>query len=484
VKILVAEDSRTQAALMKMHLQRLGHTVVIADNGIEAIKKAYQEAPDLIVSDVVMPRLNGYQVCRLLRDDQKTARIPVVLLTSLDQRQDRFWGEKSGADRFITKGGDIGRLVEEIQAFALERGAAAGSAAAGGGEPGSADLDEEVMERVIHLLDRNLFESTVATEIQNLVNNLDDFRTTILGVLEILRKVIDFHVGAVHLGGDESQTLFLLANKPVDQAFLDLLREQLLRETRDSAHLGPEDVEVVDPLDLLGRPGPHPEVPQSVLVARLSTKGRPSGAIALAAAEPNAYPDRVEKTFEMIARQANIVIDYARLYERTKQLSITDGLTKLYNHRFFQDALKRESARSVRHKTALSLALLDIDHFKRFNDTYGHQQGDVVLQEIARVLRGQVRSLDVVARYGGEEFAIIMPDAAAEVAGGIAERLRAAVAAHEVPGPAGPLGVTISLGVATVPHPEITSPAGLIAAADRALYRAKELGRNRVAAAV
>ncbi len=129
----------------------------------------------------------------------------------------------------------------------------------------------------------------------------------------------------------------------------------------------------------------------------------------------------------MIARHANIVIDYARLYESTKRLSITDGLTKLYNHRFFQDALRREFTRSQRQKTPLSLALLDIDHFKNFNDTYGHQQGDIVLQELARTLRVQVRSLDVVARYGGEEFAVIMPDASLEVALRVAERLRAAV---------------------------------------------------------
>ena len=183
----------------------------------------------------------------------------------------------------------------------------------------------------------------------------------------------------------------------------------------------------------------------------------------------------------MIARHANIVIDYARLYESTKRLSITDGLTKLYNHRFFQDSLKREFARCQRHQSPLSLALLDIDHFKKFNDTYGHQQGDIVLQELARTLRGQVRNLDVVARYGGEEFAVIMPDASLEVALSVAERMRAAVEHLPVEGPTGPLRVTMSLGVAAVPHAEIAVPSGLIAAADRALYRAKELGRNRIA---
>jgi len=481
VKILVAEDSLTQATLMKLSLQRMGYEVILARDGIEAIKKAWQECPDLVVSDVVMPRLNGYQVCRLLRDDQATARIPVILLTSLDQRQDAFWGLKSGADMFITKGGDIPLLVAQIHGFLEDRVAAGfAAAAARDSEAGRVDQDADVMERVIHLLDKNLFESTVAAEIQDLVNNLDDLRATVIGVLEILGKVIDFHVGAIHLGGEEQHGLFVLVNKPVEDRFISLLGEQLLRETPGSESEPGAEPEVIDTQQLLGRPGSHPQFPESVLIAHLTTKGRPSGSVAIATAESNAYPERVEKTFEMIARQANIVIGYARLYESTKRLSITDGLTKLYNHRFFQDSLKREFARCQRHQTPLSLALLDIDHFKRFNDTYGHQQGDVVLQELARTLRGQVRSLDIVARYGGEEFAVIMPDAPLEVAARVAERLRAAVENHPVAGPEGPLPVTISLGVASVPHAQISAPAELIAAADRALYRAKENGRNRV----
>lgn len=483
LKILVAEDSLTQATMMKLGLQRMGYEVILARDGIDAIKKAWQERPDLVVSDVVMPRLNGYQFCRLLRDDQETARIPVILLTSLDQRQDAFWGLKSGADKFMTKGGDIPELVAQIHGFMTER---AGSGTAGGAgdrerETGGAEQDADVMERVIHLLDKNLYESTVAAEIQDLVNNLDDLPGTVLGVLEILRKVIDFSVGAVHLGGEDQHGLFALVNKPVAGSFIGLLSEQLQRETPASEPGPSPEPEIIDPQQLLALPGPHPCVPGSVLIARLTTKGRASGSVAIAAAESEAYPERVEKTFEMIARQANIVLDYARLYERTKRLSITDGLTKLYNHRFFQDALKREFTRSQRHQTPLSLALLDIDHFKRFNDTYGHQQGDIVLQELARTLRGQVRSLDVVARYGGEEFAVIMPEAPPEVALRVAERLRAAVEGHPVAGPDAPLRVTISLGIASAPHRELTTAAGLIAAADRALYRAKERGRNRVA---
>lgn len=482
MRILIAEDSLTQATLMKHGLQRIGYEVLLARDGIEAIKKAWQEHPDLVVSDVVMPRLNGYQVCRLLRDHQSTAGTPVILLTSLDQRQDAFWGLKSGADKFITKAGDIPALVAQIHGFLVER-ARAGAPVAGTRDERSSgiDTDADVMERVIQLLDKNLFESTVAAEIQNLVNSLEDLRETVRGVLGILCKVLDFHVGAIHLGGEEQQGLFVLVNKPVDGQFVSVLCEQLQRETPGSEAGTGADPEIIDPERLLSRPGGQPQLPGSVLIEHLTTKGRPSGSIAIAAADPDAFPERIEKTFGMIVRHANIVVDYARLYESTKRLAITDGLTKLYNHRFFQEDLKREFARSQRNHSPLSLALLDIDHFKRFNDAYGHQQGDVVLQELAQILRAQVRTTDVVARYGGEEFAVIMPGASQEEALRAAERLRAAVENHPVEGPTGPLRVTISLGVGSVPHAEITAPAGLIAAADRALFKAKERGRNRVA---
>jgi len=192
------------------------------------------------------------------------------------------------------------------------------------------------------------------------------------------------------------------------------------------------------------------------------------------------FRERAVQTFEIISRHANIVIDYARLYERTKRLSVTDGLTNVYNLRYFQEELTREFSRSQRSEKPLSLILLDIDHFKRFNDTYGHQQGDTVLKELARVLQNNIRSCDVLARYGGEEFAIIMPETEREVCGMASERLRAAVEKHAVPGQEEELKVTISMGLSTTSSEDVASAAELISAADRALYRAKENGRNRV----
>jgi len=482
VKILLAEDTPTQAAMVTLGLKRLGYEVVLARDGIEAIEKAYQESPDLIVSDVIMPKLNGYQVCRLLKDDQHTAGIPVVLLTSLDQKQDMFWGLKSGADKYITKGGAIPELVDEIKGFLDERTEGESPAVKKEDSPGRGGmLGFDVMERVIRLLDRNLFESTVVNEIQDLVNNLDDYSKTIVSVLEILGKVIDFDAGCIVLGGGEKREIHTFVNRSVDESFLDKLgaeADRILGGSGGGTQATKE--EVYDPGGFLRLPGGQPAEIGSLSSSKLYTKGRPSGIISLASAQEGIFSDRTAQTFDIISRHANIVIDYARLYERTKQLSITDGLTMVYNHRYFQEQLMREFSRSERSDKPLSLILLDIDHFKRFNDTYGHQQGDIVLKELARALQGKIRTCDVLARYGGEEFAIIMPETADSASAEVAERLRAAVESHSVPGQDEELKITISMGVGTWPGEGVSSPAELISAADRALYRAKENGRNRV----
>lgn len=181
-----------------------------------------------------------------------------------------------------------------------------------------------------------------------------------------------------------------------------------------------------------------------------------------------------QRLLEALAQQAAMAVEHARLYE----LAITDGLTKLYIHRYFQARLEEEIIRARRYHTTVSLILFDIDHFKKFNDTYGHQQGDIVLMEVAKIIKRTIRdSIDIPARYGGEEFAIILPETDAKGAKNVAERLRTNVEAHEFPGQDEPLHVTISLGIATFPD-HASSRAVLIKKADIALYHCKKLGRN------
>ncbi|MBI3039392.1 diguanylate cyclase, partial [bacterium] len=181
-----------------------------------------------------------------------------------------------------------------------------------------------------------------------------------------------------------------------------------------------------------------------------------------------------QRLLEALAQQAAMAVEHARLYE----LAITDGLTKLYIHRYFQARLEEEVVRAKRYHAAVSLILFDIDHFKKFNDTYGHQQGDIVLVEVAKLVKLTVReTVDIPARYGGEEFTVILPETDAQGAFMVAERLRKTVETYEFPGPGKTLTVTISIGIATFPD-HATNRAVLIKKADIALYHCKERGRN------
>ena len=202
--------------------------------------------------------------------------------------------------------------------------------------------------------------------------------------------------------------------------------------------------------------------------------------------------DYITKPFdagELIARvntQLRLKTLHDELLEKTKKLSKMadrDGLTGLYNHRYYQDKLAEEFARAKRYKLPLSNILMDIDFFKKINDTYGHTAGDIILKGIGSMLRGSTRKeIDTPARYGGEEFAIILPHTELSRAIKVAERLRKAVAEHPFKISTGHISITMSFGVAAIPHAEIEDKQALIKASDKALYKAKEKGRNRVEA--
>jgi len=179
---------------------------------------------------------------------------------------------------------------------------------------------------------------------------------------------------------------------------------------------------------------------------------------------------------------ASVAIENARVYERTERLAATDSLTGLFNRRYFRRALERELSRGERGKGNVALIIMDIDHFKKLNDTYGHPRGDVVLKKIAEILQKVLRKGDVLARYGGEEFVILLPEASRQGTKDFAERVRKAVSSTPIH-PGGPRKkVTLSVGWALYPE-DTEEMEELMELADRALYFAKDTGRNRAAGA-
>lgn len=228
----------------------------------------------------------------------------------------------------------------------------------------------------------------------------------------------------------------------------------------------------------------HPPPPQGYLCVPLLAQGEVLGVLhlRLCSNESNQI-DYLQQFASMAAEHMSLAISNLRLRESLRQQSIRDPLTGLYNRRHMQESFERELQRALRQQQALSVVMLDIDHFKRFNDTFGHAAGDALLRELGKFLQAHIRSSDIACRYGGEEFTLIFPQASQEDTRRRAEQIRQEVGHIHIQHEDQVLGdLTLSLGVATLPQHGITAEA-LLQAADAALYQAKHAGRNRVVVA-
>jgi len=480
-KILLADDSPTILAMLKNLLEKEGYETITASNGIIAAEKAYTERPDLILLDIVMPGMNGYQVCRLLKNDHSTKDIPIVILTSKDQAKDRYWGFETGADQYLTKDSDSDRLIPVVEET-LEKKQR--------GKLGLASLEIipptsiEVVSRVAELMEKKLFESTILNTIGKVANSIDSFDETIYSILNILTRLLDFTVGSVAVLAEDKVEIFIKIHHSISQKYYDEMVRRTL-EALKGLQKTDQDLKAVNPkirADIPDwRKGGVEDWRGELWYRPLKAKGKILGILAINTASPTMDESKtIEEVLDILTSQICIVIDNARLYREVKQLSLTDPLTRLSNRHHFHEELEREFSRSRRHDLNLSLIMIDIDHFKRLNDAYGHLQGDAILKELAKLLKDTFRDSDILGRFGGEEFSIILPMTNGTEAMISAERLRKKVEEHSFPCQFKPLKLTVSLGVSHYPREGVENPDELIKRADEALYRAKKEGRNRV----
>ncbi|UCE04598.1 MAG: sensor domain-containing diguanylate cyclase [bacterium] len=229
--------------------------------------------------------------------------------------------------------------------------------------------------------------------------------------------------------------------------------------------------------------GGDPKTGSFVVVPILLRKNHPIGVLSLYRNKINAFSKEERVLFKKISLEIAKVLDKSLLFQHTKELSITDDLTGLYNRRYFNQRFEREVQRAKRYRRPLSILMVDIDYFKNYNDINGHLLGDEVLKKVAILLESNLRKADIVARYGGEEFVILLPEINKSHADQVAEKLRRTIELKHFPKEQYQpnKNLTISIGLATLPDHSINSRE-LIEFADRALYRAKAEGRNRVIA--
>ena len=475
-KVLIADDSPLVLRMIEMMLTQAGYSVLTARDGLEAIEKAVASGVDLVILDVMMPRMNGYQACRLLKTEPTTKDIPVVILTSKDQAGDRFWGLETGADYYITKDSEPHHILELVKNIL----AAEEARPRAGLESRSTDVD--ILSRVNELLDRKLYEATILSEIGRVARSLVQFDETFTSVMALVSRVVEFTVGAMAFVEDDDVDVEVLLNRRAAPGVVDEAKARLL-EAVVAARAGAPLARVR--ARLFAPPGSENSAEEPALGALahfpVETNGRLAGMLMVSGRAVAKLTPDTRAFLGQVANQAHIVMENSRLFERVRNLSIRDSLTDLFNHRHIMDLVHHEFDRVGRYQDAFSVLMIDIDHFKRINDAHGHPAGDAVLREMAQLLREGLRAVDSLGRYGGEEFVAVLPHTAAEEARQTAERIRHQVQDRVLHASEHEVRLTVSVGIATCPAPGIDSPDAIVREADKALYRAKEAGRNRVA---
>lgn len=481
-KILLIDDSVTQLEMLKLQFKQAGFEVETAKDGSEGYQKVFEIAPDLILSDIMMPNLNGYQFCRLLKNNPVTQKIPIVLLTVLDKKIDKFWGNKSGANRFISKTAE-NHEIEKAAFELIER------------YPVSDEYKQKLLSNIVNnemiqnqindVLEELLMNSTFLNEFRDLGEFLSHEEVLIEKTFELLSSFVDYNIAGLFLNNpdkNEKNILYFDINKNSVSSFvLEKVKRDFFAKmpvltefnVRDFGHkVSRESVESSEVIL-------NSEKFKTVHIVPLISDLDFLGGICFYNKDECDYSGfKFSKT--MIS-ELLLLLKMRYLYSESEHLSVTDGLTGLYNRRHFEYNLEREFLRIKRYPADLSLAMVDIDHFKQVNDTYGHQFGDYVLREISNIIYQSFRKTDMIYRYGGEELAIILPETPLEGAVIPLERLRQKISEHKFSYNNQETNITISVG-ASVSLTEMKTQSELVACADKALYKAKQTGRNKVVA--
>jgi diguanylate cyclase (GGDEF)-like protein len=317
---------------------------------------------------------------------------------------------------------------------------------------------------------------TILQQVATRISSQIELEQTLALIAQELRRVVGHHESLIFLVDHDSGMLVQQAAPGGGAAALKVpfehgLLGEVARERR-AARMDDLAAEHLDVGVLAGY--------RSLLAVPVATDQEVLGVIAVLHQNPRAFDAGTARLLDILASQAAVAIKNAQLYRATQQLAVTDGLTKVYNRRYFEEQLSAELERARRQQLTTSLVVLDVDHFKKFNDTHGHLLGDQVLQGVARILGKSVRETDMVARYGGEEFVVILPETPAAAAVEVAERIRRNIKNHPFWGRGQtPLEVTASVGVCSDVH-SVLEAHPLFEQADRCLYQAKAEGRDRV----
>lgn len=455
-RILVVDDVESNVRLLEALLLREYYEVISAYNGTEAIEICLGGQIDVVILDVLLPGIDGFEVCRRLKEDPRTTNIPIVILTALNSAQDKIAGLEAGADDFMTKPVNDIQLLSRVKSLARLK-----------------MVSDELFQRTGTVADTEV-EALLVTKLSGRFGGGDDAARILI--------VDENEIAAARLRTILGEDYFVDVANDANDALIKAIENDY-----DSIVVS-ADFTYYDPLRLCSQ---IRTIERTRLVPIILIVNEDEGSLVVRALElgVNDYVMRPLEKLELYARlrtqiKRKCYNDLLRQsLHRTITMAVTDSLTGLHNRRYLDTHMPVLLSRATGRERPLSVIMIDFDHFKRVNDQYGHDGGDDVLREFAARLRKKIRGMDVMCRYGGEEFAIVLPDTDLAASAHVAERILEAVSEKPflLAGGKHQIDMTISIGIASLRLMGADTVEALFARTDAALYEAKTKGRNRIA---
>ncbi len=449
-RVLVVDDIPANVKLLEARLSAEYFDVVTAMSGAEALAICERAECDLVLLDVMMPDMDGFEVCRRLKATTATHHIPVLMVTALDQSSDRVRGLEAGADDFLTKPIPELALIARVRSLTRLK-----------------MVTDELRMRALTSRDIGIEsperEAVADTGRNGRVLIVDDRPASYERIASMLSKE-----QSVDIETDPNEALFRASDGNYDLLIISLGLENF------------DGLRLCSQLRSLDRT-------RNVPILAITEPDNSARMLRGLEIGVNDFLMRPIDKNELLAR-ARTQVRKRRYTERLRdnvqisiEMAITDALTGLFNRRYMENHLGTLVEQAVARGKPLAVLALDIDHFKSINDTHGHDAGDDVLRDFAMRIKRSIRGIDLASRCGGEEFIIVMPETDMAVAASVAERLRRRIASEPFAISEGTrvIPVTLSIGIASLRGRDDT-PASLLKRADQALYRAKRDGRNRV----
>ena len=449
-RVLVVDDILPNVKLLEAKLASEYYDVLTATSGPEALEKVKADSPDIILLDVMMPGMDGFEVCREIKSDPAHAHIPVVMVTALTDATDRVRGLEAGADDFLSKPLNDTALMARVRSLVrlkmtVDEWRVRENTASQLGvvDEGGTVMSEPVENARILVVEDQEYDSAKFVETLKIDNDTVDIVTSgVKAMTHIAETQYDLMVISLNLKDEDGLRLcshLRSSEKARSIPILMVAAEDDMSRIAHGLEIGAHDY-ILRPVD------------SNELLARVRTQIR-------------------RKRFQERLRMS---------YEISLSMALTDSLTGLYNRRYFDVHLQKLLQKNETSRKSLGILMLDIDHFKAVNDTHGHAVGDEILVEFAERLQDKLRGFDMVARMGGEEFVALLPDVSEDMAYVVSERLRSAIADEpfKCNVPEGSLKITTSIGGTIVEKGTKVEADTVLKESDDALYQAKESGRN------